>query len=80
MLAYVDHYDRRTSGNQDQLWRDYLEMQRWVAFAFVNPSSRSKQLAAALENANSAGDFVARIQLGGLASALLPRLQGFRVC
>ena len=77
LLAYVDHYDRRTSGSQDQLWRDYLEMQRWVAFAFVNPPAAAEQLAAALENANSEGDFVARIQLGGLATALSAPLAGF---
>ena len=77
LLAYVDHYDRSTSGAQDQLWRDYLEMQRWVAFAFVDPASAAQQLAAALENANASDDFVARIQLGGLASALAAPLARF---
>ena len=77
LIAYVDHYDRSTSGSQDQLWRDYLEMQRWVAFAFVDPPGAAQQLAAALESANSSGDFVARIQLGGLASALAAPLAGF---
>lgn len=77
LLAYVDHHDRSTSGAQDQLWRDYLEMQRWVAFAFVDPAGAAQQLAAALENASAADDFVARIQLGGLASALATPLGGF---
>ena len=77
LLAYVDHHDRSASGPHDQLWRDYLEMQRWVAFAFVDPAGAAQQLAAALENANASDDFVARIQLGGLASALEAPLQAF---
>jgi hypothetical protein len=77
LLAYIDHHDRSTSVSQDQLWRDYLEMQRWVAFAFVNPPGAAQQLAAALETANSTGNYVARIQLGGLASALAAPLAGF---
>jgi hypothetical protein len=77
LLAYVDHYDRLASGSQDQLWRDYLEMQRWVAFAFADPSAAAQQLAAALENASSTSDIVARVQLGGLASALAAPLSNF---
>jgi len=77
LLAYVDHHDRSTSGAQDRLWRDYLEMQRWVAFAFVDPAGAAQQLAAALENADASDDFVARIQLGGLASALAAPLARF---
>lgn len=78
LLFYVDHFDRSTTGSQDQLWRDYLEMQRWVAFAFVSPESAARQLAAALENADSSQNFAARMQLGGLASALVAPLVGYR--
>jgi hypothetical protein len=77
LLAYVDHYDRLASGNQDTLWRDYLEMQRWVAFAFAEPAAAAQQVAAALEVASTTRDFVARIQLGGLASSLAAPLSSF---
>src|SRR6185295_7359322 len=77
LLAYVDHYDRSSVGSQDQLWRDYLEMQRWVAFAFVDPPGAAQHLAAALQTADANEDSAVRIQLGGLASALAAPLVGF---
>jgi hypothetical protein len=78
LLFYVDHFDRATSASQDQLWRDYLEVQRWVAFAFVSPESAARQLAAALENTFDSENFAARMKLGGLASALATPLVGYR--
>jgi len=77
LLAYVDHSNRLASSSQDQLYRDYLETQRWVAFAFADPLAAAQQLAAAIENASSASDVVARMQLGGLASALASPLSNF---
>jgi hypothetical protein len=78
LLFYVEHFDRSTTKKQDQLWRDYLEMQRWVAFAFLSPEAAARQLATALENADVTHNFAARMQLGGLASALATPLVGYR--
>lgn len=78
LLFYVEHYDRSTSARQDRLWRDYLETQRWVALAFVDPEGAARQLAAALAGADAKKDYATRIQLGGLASALAAPLAGYR--
>ena len=77
LLSYVEHFDRVAPGSQDPLWRDYLEIQRWVALAFLDPEFAAGQLAAALVRADSGGDLAARIQLGGLASALSTPLGGY---
>jgi len=77
LLFFVEHIDRTGSGTKDQLWRDYLETQRWVGFAFVNPEGAAQQLAAALEHESARRNFVARMQLGGLASALAAPLVGY---
>src|SRR6185369_599414 len=78
LLVYIEHFDRSTTKKQDQLWRDYLEMQRWVAFAFLSPEAAANQLATALDNADVTHNFAARMQLGGLASALATPLVGYR--
>src|SRR5713101_7101653 len=70
LLHYIEHQSRRFEENQDRLSKEYLEIQRWVALAFLHPESAAEQLAAALEQVATQGDFVARVQLGGLASAL----------
>lgn len=77
LLFYVEHAGRVTSGSNDPLWKDYLEVQRWVALAFMEPGVAAGQLAEALARADEGRDFAARIQLGGLASALSTPLGGY---
>ncbi|MET0645603.1 MAG: hypothetical protein ABW208_03220, partial [Pyrinomonadaceae bacterium] len=69
LLFYVEHAERRAAGGLDRLRRDYLEVQRWVALAFLDPDDAARQLAAALKGTVApGGEFAARLRLGGLAS------------
>lgn len=79
LLFYVEHAERRAAGGLDRLRRDYLEVQRWVALAFLDPDDAARQLAAALKGTSPAGgEFAARLRLGGLASALSSPLVKYR--
>lgn len=79
LLHYVEHMERRAAGGLDRLWRDYLEVQRWVALAFLDPDAAARQLAAALKGTSTpGGEFAARLRLGGLASALSSPLVKYR--
>jgi Cold shock proteins len=78
LLHYIEHLEQSTYDNQDVLWHDYLETQRWVALAFLDPNAAAAQLAAALHQLEAIDDVVARIQIGGLASALSIPLVRYR--
>ena len=79
LLFYVEQMERHAAGGLDRLWRDYLEVQRWVALAFLDPDAAARQLAAALKGSGSTGgEFAARLRLGGLASALSSPLVKYR--
>lgn len=79
LLHYVEQSERRAAGTLDRLWRDYLEVQRWVALAFLDADAAARQLAAALKGTDApAGEFAARLRLGGLASALSSPLVKYR--
>lgn len=81
LLHYVEQMERRAAGGLDRLWRDYLEVQRWVALAFLDPDEAARQLAAALKGSagdGTGGEFTARLRLGGLASALASPLVRYR--
>ena len=70
LLQYIAHLEHGTYGKQDPLWQDYLETQRWIALAFLDPDAAAAQLAAALSQIEETSDVVTRIRLGGLPSAL----------
>jgi tetratricopeptide (TPR) repeat protein len=70
LLSYANHFARLTSGSQDRLWKEYLETQRWVALAFLNPESAAQQFAECLQQAVNEKDVVTRLQLGSLAASL----------
>ncbi|MFL6336586.1 MAG: TIR domain-containing protein [Pyrinomonadaceae bacterium] len=79
LLHYVEQMERRAAGGLDRLWRDYLEVQRWVALAFLDPDAAARQLAAALKGISTpGGEFAARLRLGGLATALSSPLVKYR--
>ena len=79
LLHYVEHMERRAAGGLDRLLRDHLEVQRWVALAFLDPDDAARQLAAALKGTTAPGaEFAARLRLGGLASALASPLVRYR--
>jgi hypothetical protein len=70
LLQYMEYLEHGTYGKQDPLWQDYLETQRWIALAFLDPDAAAAQLAAALSQIEETSDVVTRIRLGGLPSAL----------
>ena len=78
LLFYVEHMERRAAGGLDRLWHDYLEVQRWVALAFLDSDDAARQLATALKGGTATGEFAARLRLGGLATALSSPLVKYR--
>jgi tetratricopeptide (TPR) repeat protein len=77
ILSYANHSNRLTSGNNDRLWKEYLETQRWVALAFVNPESAARQFAECLQNSVENKEIVTRLQLSGLAASLTAPLAAY---
>jgi hypothetical protein len=70
LLSYAQHQEKLIYGTQNALLRDYLEIQRWVALSFLKPHEVAEQLAQAVSEQEQQSHFVARLQLGGLASTL----------
>lgn len=70
LVWYVEQAERVVRRTHDPLWRHYLETQRWVALAFLNPDSAAIQLAQELQKPSTEGKGVIAAQLGGLASSL----------
>lgn len=78
LLAYVDHLERRAYARQDRLLGAYLETQRWVALAFLEPDTAAEQLAGALEQVALQPRSGARLRLGSVASVLSLPLAHYR--
>jgi formylglycine-generating enzyme required for sulfatase activity/uncharacterized protein YjbI with pentapeptide repeats len=78
LLAYVDHLERRAYVRQDRLLGAYLETQRWVALAFLEPDTAAEQLAGALEQVAARPASGARLRLGSVASVLSLPLAHYR--
>lgn len=72
MLTYADH--QSASLQKNQLWRDYLEIQRWVALGFIDPDAAAEQMAAVLNYLDKENQFAAHARIGGIASALSVQL------
>ncbi len=77
MLDYLDHEERDVLTGSDRLRSDWVEVERWSALAFAEPSAAAGQLAAALARATANDDVAARVRVGGLASALATPLARF---
>ncbi|MFA5922407.1 MAG: toll/interleukin-1 receptor domain-containing protein [Methylococcaceae bacterium] len=70
LLSYIEQKSRSGGMAQDRLYADYLEVERWGAFGFLDPEAAATQLAAALQQATSSGEIAVRIRVAGLATAL----------
>lgn len=70
LLHYVERSEQESRSTRDRLWLNYLEIQRWVAHAFREPEQAAEQLAQEIAQALD-GSAAARVQIGGLASALM---------
>jgi hypothetical protein len=45
LLVYIERLSRTFRERQDRVAKDYLEIQRWVALAFLAPDAAAEQLA-----------------------------------
>jgi hypothetical protein len=70
LLAYFGVQSRSIAADNDHLYGSYLEVERWVALAFLDPASAATQLAAAVRHSCDPDEVAARMQIGGLTSAL----------
>ena len=74
LLEYIEQVERQSDSSKNRLLRNFLEVQRWVALSFLHPEAAAYQLAAALKQAEEESDsqevIAARVQLGGVASAI----------
>jgi TIR domain len=70
LLAYFGLQSRSIASDNDHLYGSYLEVERWVALAFLDPTSAATQLAAAVRHSCDPDEVTARMQIGGLTSAL----------
>lgn len=72
LLTYAERYS--SAFQKNQLWRDYLEIQRWVALGFLNPDAAAEQMAAVLNYLDEENQFAVHARIGGVASALSVQL------
>jgi hypothetical protein len=70
LLAYFDLQSRSIASDNDHLYGSYLEVERWVALAFLDPANAATQLAAAVRQSCDPDKVTVRMQFGGLTSAL----------
>ena len=76
MLAYIDHVERQRIGNLDPRLSEHLAVQRWVAFAFLDPNAVARALAERLHDAVAPHRAMVSARLGGVAAALSIPLAG----
>ena len=74
LLAWFERQLASERGDVDPLYRSWIEVERWNALAFRDPSATAEQLAAAVQQACGPGQTSARLRLGTLASSLAPQL------
>jgi TIR domain len=78
LLAYIERQSRNLALENDLVFSAYLDVERWVALAFFDPDDAAGQLAVAVKQASEEGAVVARMRIGGLASALATPLAKHR--
>lgn len=69
LLTYAEKQQGSTL-QKNQIWRDYLEIQRWVALGFLDPEAAAEQMAAVLNYLDKEEKFAVHARIGGVASAL----------
>lgn len=77
MLDYLDHEQRNVRAGSNRVHADWIEVERWSALGFVEPSLAAGQLAAALAQATADEDIAARVRVAGLAATLATPLARF---
>ncbi len=75
LWRYVEEAEQYATRNADPQLAEYLAIQRWVALAFLEPSSAAHAFADALRQATD-GPAAAAVRLGGLAAAIELPLAG----
>jgi hypothetical protein len=76
LLAYADAVERKAALGLDALLSEYLAIQRWVAFAFIEPRAAAAAFARAISGAVDSGKPVATLRLGSLTAAISIPLAG----
>ena len=76
LLAYADSCERRSPAGPDPLLREFLDIQRWVAIAFLDPARAAARFAEALQREVEVGATAVHLRLSGLAAALAIPLTG----
>lgn len=75
LWRYVEAREHQASRAADPQLAEFLDIQRWVALAFLEPASAAHAFADALRQTHADGSTVA-LRLGGLASAIELPLAG----
>ena len=75
LWRYVEARQHQASRAADPQLAEFLDIQRWVALAFLDPTGAARAFADALQQAGHASGSVA-LRLGGLASAIELPLSG----
>jgi hypothetical protein len=70
LATYVERERLGEAAGLDPMYRDYLEVEGWVALGFFAPDSAAEQLARAVERQLSPERVAARVRIGGIAGAL----------
>jgi hypothetical protein len=70
LASFINQQTRNMGPDYDQLYIDYLEVERWSALGFLDPDLAAQQLATALQCAAAPHDIAARMRIGGVASTL----------
>jgi hypothetical protein len=70
LLAFIERCEARPGLSRDPLLPGWLEVQRWVAAAFLDPDATAMGLADALSASGGALEPVAAVQLGAVTAAV----------
>ena len=70
LAGYVAREEEKLEASADPLRRSFLEIERWVALAHLDPDSAARQLAYALVHTEAGGTAAVRLQIGGLIRSL----------
>jgi hypothetical protein len=76
VLVYADAVERRAGLAVDPLLAEFLAIQRWVAFAFIDPAKAAEEFAWVLENSAAEPQAGVRARLGTMTAALSIPLEG----
>ncbi len=76
LMAYAEHRQSVPDALRDVLLRDWVEIQRWTAAAFLDATATAERLAEALKATMGTGKEAVAAQLGAVAAAVTIPLGG----